>query len=226
MNRSRWMFGLLLVCALSACQRDRVMDEWILNWDGRSGAELLEAIREQHPTASVDAKRQALDRVARGPYSAASSHAAAALCRLAGLGDPCATANQLYNESDQPLTEPQWFLWIAGYSYNWICNSGLSACYFEFDEKQFADRIRVYDAIGAHQAAAALRAADRLFGPTGPAKSIAGRQAAITDSLYEQLGDLSPRMWECGDEIYTRVYLYALDHADDFRDRATERESR
>jgi hypothetical protein len=52
---------------------------------------------------------------------------------LTGLGDPLATAYRLFNETKGALTEPQWFAWIAGYSYNWVCSSGLSACYFGFD---------------------------------------------------------------------------------------------
>lgn len=146
----------------------------------------------------------------------ASANAAAALCRLAGLGDPLNTANKLYNESDRPVTEPQWFAWIAGYSYNWICNSGLRACYFDFDDRQFADRIRVYEAMGASTAAQVLREADWAFGAAGPAPTGAGRAAAISDELYQRLDALDQRFFACGHEIFTRAFLYALEHPSDF----------
>ena len=33
----------------------------------------------------------------------------------------------------------------------------------------------------------------------------------------DRIDALSPRFWACGDEIFTRAYLYALAHADVFR---------
>ncbi len=193
------------------------MDAWVQSWDGGDGAALLVALAEQFPAASDSERRSALERIARGPCSPASTRAAQALCRLAGLGEPHETAYRLYNKSEGAPTEPQWFLWNAGYSYNWICNSGLSACYFEFDDRHFADRIRVYEAIGAHAAAQVLREADLAFGPNGPAASLEGRQAKISAALDATLDGLSRRFWKCGDEINTRSYLYALEHPDDFR---------
>lgn len=124
---------------------------------------------------------------------------------------------RLFHAGGRALTEPQWFAWIAGYSYNWVCNAGLAACYYEFDGKHFADRIRVYDAIGVKVAAQVLREADRLFGAGGPAPTLAGRQAAISDEIYERLKALSPRFWACDHEIFTCVFLYALEHPADFQ---------
>lgn len=146
----------------------------------------------------------------------ASANAAAALCQLAGLGDPLNTANKLFNESDRELTEPQWFAWIAGYSYNWISHTGLQACYFDFDERQFADRIRVYEAMGASTAAQVLREADRAFGDSGPAPTVEGRVDARSDELHQRLDALGSRFAACGEEIFTRAFLYALEHPSDF----------
>jgi hypothetical protein len=182
-----------------------------------NGAELLAAVRGACPGCPDQDLRAALDAVARGPLTAASACAAAALCQVAGLGDPLDLAYKLFNEGGRTLTEPQWFAWIAGYSYNWVCNAGLSACYFDFDDRQFADRIRVYDAIGAKTAAQVLRDADQAFGDAGPAPTLAGRQAAISDELDQRLKELSPRFWACDDEIFTCIFLYALKHPADFQ---------
>lgn len=188
-------------------------------WDQSSidGAKLLAAVRKVCPGCSDEDLLAACEAVARGPRTAASCCAAAALCRLVGLGDPLDTVYQLIRESGRTLTEPQWFAWIAGYSYNWICNSGLSACYFGFDDRQFADRIRVYESIGAGTAAQVLREADAAFGPGGPAPTLAGRQAAISDELDRRLEELNPRFWACDDEIFTCILLYTLEHPADFR---------
>ncbi len=192
---------------------------FIERWDKGyiNGAELLAAVRGACPGCPDQDLRVAFDAVARGPFTAASACAAAALCQMAGLGDPLNTAYKLFNEGDRPLTEPQWFAWIAGYSYNWVCNSGLSACYFSFDDKQFADRTRVYEAIGAKVAAQVLRDADQAFGAAGPAQTLAGRQAASSDELWQRLKELSPRFWACDNEIFTCIFLYALDHPVDFK---------
>lgn len=196
----------------------RAARAFVERWDKShiDGAELLAAVRHACPEASNDDLRAACDTVARGRPTMASANAAAALCQLAGLGDPLNTANKLFNESDRQLTEPQWFAWIAGYSYNWICNSGLQACYFDFDDRQFADRIRVYEAMGASSAAQVLREADRAFGDSGPAPTGEGRGAAISDELNERLDALLSRFSACGDEIFTRAFLYALEHPSDF----------
>lgn len=193
------------------------MQELLNSWEGYDGSELLEAIAREYPNASDDEKRKALDGVARGPYADKSIAAAEALCRLAGLGNPCDTASDLYNESEGELSEPQWFVYNAGAAYNWTLNSGLTACYFEFEDKEFEDRLRMYDAIGAKNAAAVLREADLAFGPDGPAGDLEGRQAAMTTELRNRLEELNPRFWECGDEIYTRTFLYALEHPEEFR---------
>ena len=181
------------------------------------GARLLESIRAEFPAATTDEVASALATVARGEPCAAGPAAAAALCELAGLGDPLATADAIYNKSGEDPTEPQWFLWIAGYSYNWICNAGLSAVYFDFGDRQFADRIRVYEAIGAAEAVAVLRDADAAFGPDGPPATLEERQALLSDSLSARLAELGPRFWGLEHEIFTRAYLYALAHPRDFR---------
>ena len=192
------------------------IEDCIRSWDAGDAAALLAAMDDTFPSASTEARASALECIAREHYSPTSMRAAETLCQLAGLGNPCDTAYRLYNDAQAELSEPQWFVWIAGYSYNWVCNSGLAACYFEFGEQQFADRVRVYDAIGATQAAQVMRDADQAFGPLGPAASLEGRQAQITDALDAKLDELSRRFWACGDEIYTRAYLYALAHAEDF----------
>lgn len=192
---------------------------FIERWDKGyiDGAELLAAVRVACPDCTDSDLRAALGSVARGRPTPASSCAAAALCQLAGLGDPLDTAYKLFNAADRTLTEAQWFAWIAGYSYNWVCNAGLSACYFDFGDKQFADRLRVYEAMGARTAAQVLREADQAFGAAGPAPTLARRQAEISDDLYKRLEELSPRFWACGDEIFTCAFLYALEHPADFR---------
>jgi hypothetical protein len=190
----------------------------IERWDKDhiNGAELLAVVRGACPDCPDEDLRAAFDSVARGRPTQASACAAAALCQLAGLGDPLDTASKLFNSSDRTLTEPQWFAWIAGYSYNWVCNAGLSACYFSFDDRQFSDRIRVYEVIGAKTAAQVMREADQAFGASGPASTLAGRQAAISDELYQRLKELSPRFWACDNEIFTCIFLYALEHPADF----------
>ena len=193
------------------------MDDWIRSWDDGDGGALLEALSRTFPEASVAEQRRALESLARGSYSSTSTLAGEALCRLAGLGNPCDTAYRLYNKSDAKLTDPQRFLWIAGYGYNWVCSGGLSVCYFAFDEAHFADRVRVYEVIGAKQAAQVMREADQAFGPNGPAATLAGRQAQITDALDARLDKASRRFWACGEEIYTQAYLYALEHPGDFQ---------
>jgi hypothetical protein len=75
----------------------------------------------------------------------------------------------------------------------------------------------VYDAIGAKTAAQVLRDADQAFGDAGPAPTLAGRQAAISDELDQRLKELSPRFWACDDEIFTCIFLYALKHPADFQ---------
>ena len=192
---------------------------FIESWDKGhiSGTELLAAVRAAFPDCAHSDVLAALDSVARGRPTGASACAAAALCQLAGLGDPLDTAYELFNASERTLTEPQWFAWIAGYSYNWVCNSGLSACYFGFCDRQFADRVRVYEAIGAKTAAQVIREADQAFGAAGPAPTLAGRQAAISDVLDQRLEELGPRFWACDHEIFTCVYLFALDHPADFQ---------
>lgn len=191
----------------------------IERWDKGyiDGAELLAAVRGACPDCPDHDLRAAFESVARGPLTAASACAAAALCQMAGLGDPLQVAYKRFNEGGRTLTEPQWFAWIAGYSYNWISNAGLGACYFEFDDKQFADRTRVYEAIGARTAAQVMRDADQAFGAAGPAPTLAGRQAANSDALDQRLEELSPRFWACDDEIFTCIYLFALEHPADFR---------
>ena len=217
MRRSRGLTLLVLAVIASACARKHDMDTWIRAWNGGSGAALAAALAREFPAATDADRSSALERVATGPFSASSTRAAQALCHLAGLGEPCDTAYERSNKSGSEPTKPQWFVWIAGYSYSWICNSGLSACYFEFDDQHFADRIRAYEAIGAEQAASVLREADLAFGPDGPATTLEGRQAKIGETLDARLDELSRRFWQCGDEIGTRSYLYALAHPDDFR---------
>ena len=197
----------------------RAARAFIERWDKGhiDGMELLAAVRGACSNCPDEDLRAALETVARGPFTAASACAAAALCQLAGLGDPLVTASTLFHEPGRTLTEPQWFAWIAGYSYNWISNAGLAACYYDFDGTHFADRIRVYDTIGANTAAQVLREADRLFGPAGPAPTPKGRQTAISNEIYERLKALSPRFWACDHEIFTRVFLYALAHPADFQ---------
>jgi hypothetical protein len=192
---------------------------FIERWDKGyiNGAELLAAVRGACPDCPDLDLQAALDSVARGPLTAASACAAAALCQMAGLGDPLDTAYNLFNKGGRTMTEPQWFAWIAGYSYNWVCNAGLGACYFDFDDKQFADRTRVYAAIGAEAAAQVMRDADQAFGPAGPAPTLAGRQAAISDELHQRLKELSPKFWACDNEIFTCIFLYALEHPADFK---------
>jgi hypothetical protein len=196
----------------------RAARAFLERWDKSyiDGAEVLAAVRHACPEASNEDLSAACDTVARGRPTMASANAAAALCQLAGLGDPLNTANKLFNESDRPVTEPQWFAWIAGYSYNWIRHTGLQVCYFDFDERQFADRIRVYEAMGASTAAQVLREADRAFGDAGPAPTVEGRLAARSDELNERLDALWSRFFACGDEIFTRAFLYALEHPSDF----------
>lgn len=179
--------------------------------------ELLSSVRESCPDASDDEVRRALESVARGPYSSASSCAAAALCHLHGLDDPLDTAAYIFNESDEEPTEPQWFLWCAGYTYNWICNGGLSSCYYEFTARQYGDRIRVYDAIGATRAAEVMRAADRAFGEAGPPPVVEDRSQHHSDEAAPRLEKLNPEFWKCGDEILTRALLYALEHPEHFK---------
>ena len=212
--RSLALLGLL--GATFGCSQGQKIDDWIRTWSDGDGSALVEALPRAFPSSSIEEQRDALNRVARGEPTPSSALAAEALCRIAGLGDPLETASLLFNESDDALTEPQWFLWIAGYSYNWVCNSGLTSCYFEFDERQYADRVRVYEAIGARRAAKAMRDADRAFGAAGPPVTLAGRQAMLTDDLRDQLTAVNPRFWECGDEITTQSYLYALEHPEDF----------
>ena len=194
--------------------------ELVASWDkdSISVSQLLGGVRDHFPDASHSEVRAAVESVARGAFSPASSCAAAALCSLLGYGDPLKTAERIFGSANLQPTEPQWFLWIAGYSFHWICNSGLRCCYFEFDDRHFADRIRVYEAIGAETAAEVLRDADSVFGPNGPADTLEGRQAQISDELYQGLRERSPRFWNCGDEIFTRSFLYALEHPTDFRD--------
>jgi hypothetical protein len=191
---------------------------FIERWDKDyiNGAELLAAVRGACPKCSDQDLRAALDAVAHGPFTAASACAAAALCQMAGLGDPLDTAYKLFQEG-RPLTEPQWFAWIAGYSYNWIYNSGLPACYFEFDDQHYADRIRVYDTIGAKAAAAVLRDADQAFGEAGPPPIAVERGAAWSAELDQRLEALTPRFCACKYEIFTCIFLYALDHPGDFK---------
>ncbi|MFO1054379.1 MAG: DUF4375 domain-containing protein [Planctomycetota bacterium] len=193
--------------------------EFIERWNKGyiNGAELLTAVRKGCPNCRDQDLQAAFDSVARGRPTPASACAAAALCHMTGLGDPLDTVYKHFHESGRTLTEPQWYAWIAGYSYNWICNAGLDACYFAFGDRQFADRIRVYEAIGAETAAQVMREADQAFGPTGPAPTMAERQAAISDAIERRLKDLSPRFWACDDEIFTCVFLYALEHREDFR---------
>ena len=124
---------------------------------------------------------------------------------------------QALSRGGRPLTEPQWFAWIAGYSYNWICNSGLPACYFEFGDQQYADRIRVYDTIGAKAAAAVLRDADQAFGEAGPPPIAVERGAAWSAELHRRLEALGPRFSACKYEIFTCIFLYSLDHPGDFK---------
>jgi hypothetical protein len=184
---------------------------------GTNGRAVLGGLRTAHPGVEDAHLRHALTAIAHGAPSAASTAAAAALCALAGI-DPLAVAERRHH-ARETLTDPQWFAWIAGYGYHWVCNAGLSACYFEFDERQFADRVRVYDAIGAVDAAAAVRAGDLAFGAAGPPASLEGRIDALRTvvGLDVALRAASERFWACGDEIFTRVLLYCLEHADDFR---------
>ena len=192
---------------------------FIERWDKDyvDGAELLAAVRGACPKCSDQDLRAALDAVAHGPFTTASACAAAALCQMAGLGNPPDTAYKLAREG-RPLTEPQWFALIAGYSYNWIINSGLTACYFHFDDPQYADRIRVYDTIGAKAAAAVLRDADQAFGEAGPPPTVAERVDAGSDELLRRFDEeLYPRFKACGKEIFTCIFLYALDHPGDFK---------
>ena len=118
------------------------MEGLIRSWDkGHIDAdEMLSMVRSAFPSADSSEHVAALESVARGAITAASPCAAAAICQLVGLGDPLETASSLHRRSGSSLSEPQWLLWIAGYSYNWICSSGLNACYFSFPARQYADR--------------------------------------------------------------------------------------
>lgn len=194
------------------------LQAFLRGWDKDpiDGAALLCAASAAFPGVSHEELSAAVHAVARGAYSRASACAAAALCRFYGLGDPLESAFELRNTTGAVLAEPQWFLAIAGYSYQWICNSGLVACYLDFGDRQFADRIRVYEAIRAHSAVEVLREADLLFGSSGPPQMRAERQASLNDTVWNGLKALSPRFWACGDEIFTCAYLYALDHPQAF----------
>ena len=178
--------------------------------------EMLDMVRSAFPDTGNPEIESAFESVARGPISPASPCAAGSLCNLVGLGDPLDTAFNLFNSSDSGLSEPQWFLWIAGYTYNWVCNSGLSSCYFEFPVRQYGDRIRVYEAIGAHGAAAVMREADLAFGDDGPPPVVEDRSSWFSDDAYARIGELSSQFRECGDEIFTRAYLYAMEHPSHF----------
>ena len=180
---------------------------------------MLQSVRSVFPQATADEIGAAAEEVARGAYSPASACAAATLCHLHGLGDPLDRAAELYNstESERELPEPVWFLWAAGSTYNLISNSGLSACYYEFEERQYADRIRAYEAIGAKTAAAVMAEADQAFGAGGPPPAVEDRSAYYSEEAAPILEELAPRFWACDDEIFTRSFLYALDHAELFR---------
>ncbi|MFO0475955.1 MAG: hypothetical protein ACK52K_12480 [Alphaproteobacteria bacterium] len=219
-----------LLALLSACDglksspnmdstHQREARAFIERWDKVyiNGAELLAAVRGACPKCSDQDLRAVLDAVAHGSFSAASACAAAALCQMAGLGDPLDTAFKLFQGGGRPMTEPHWFAWIAGYSYNWICNSGLPACYFEFGDQQYADRIRVYDTIGAKAAAAVLRDADQAFGEAGPPPIAVERGAAWSAELHRRLEALGPRFSACKYEIFTCIFLYSQDHPGDFK---------
>jgi hypothetical protein len=67
------------------------------------------------------------------------------------------------------------------------------------------DWIRSWDAGDT----AALLAAMYVTYPSASAE-------ACTSALDAKLDELSRRFWACCDEIYTRAYLYALAHAEDF----------
>ncbi len=160
---------------------------------------------------------EAVECIARGAACPESVVAAAALCELRGLEhDPLDVAMELWEKPGHRLTEPQWFVWIAGYSYNWICNGGLSACYASFEAEQFEDWLRVYRTIGAEKTASVMQRADAAFGDDGPPSDHAARVAAMDDSVDAALQDLGPEFFACGDEIFTRAFLYALEHRSHF----------
>ena len=176
---------------------------------------LLASMLEACPDATPGEIDAALEAVARGEFSAASVCAAAALCVRAGIGDPVERASELYN-SDANLTDPQWVVWVASSSFGWILNSGLSACYYEFEEAQYRDRIRAFEVIGAEQAAAVMREADAAFGEAGPPPVEEDRSQYRSDEAAGRLQELGPKFWACDDEVSTRRYLYALENREDF----------
>ena len=196
----------------------RRIQDLIRSWDKDyiNAPEMLAMVRAAFPDAGNPELKTAFESVARGEISPASPCAAGALCHLVGLGDPLDTVFNLFNSSDSDLSEPQWFLWIAGYTYNWVCNSGLSSCYFEFPVRQYGDRIRVYEVIGAKGAAAMMKEADLAFGDDGPPPVVEDRSSWFSDDAYARLGELDSQFRVCGDEIFTRAYLYAMEHPSHF----------
>lgn len=200
--------------------RPEVMEELrtiIRAWDNDviDADALLKSLRAAQPDASEGEIGGALESVARGDFSAASSCAAAALCQHRGLGDPVERASELYND-DAELTDSQWVIWVASNSFGWILNSGLSACYYEFEARQYEDRIRGFEQIGATAAAEVMRRADAAFGDGGPPPVAEDRSQYHSDEAGDRFEELAPEFWALSDEVSTRAYLYALEHPDDF----------
>ncbi len=192
--------------------------EIVESWDKDTvdASEMLSSIRNVYPNASDDEIREAVETVARGPFSPASSCAATTLSHLHGLDDPFDTASYWYNASEEEPTDPQWLVFCASYTYGWIINSGLSACYYEFDAQQYGDRIRVFEVIGATKAAEVMREADRAFGKAGPPPVVEDRSSFYSDDAVPLLEALNQKFWDCGDEIATRSHLYALENVTHF----------
>ena len=165
------------------------------------------SVREEFPRARSEELGQALETLAGGIPSALSSRAAAALSQLRRIDEPLSAVHQLFHDSDREMTEPQWALWLASSTEEWIRESGFAACLSELTMVRFEERIEIYEAIGASRASDVMRRALAMR---------EGLLAVERSGLNEDLRALDGEFLECREEIVTRSLLHALDHASHF----------
>ena len=165
------------------------------------------SVRDEFPQACSEELGLALETLAGGIPSAVSSRAAAALCQLRGIDEPLSSVHRRFHDSDREMTEPQWSLWLASSTEEWIRESGFAACLSELTIVRFEERIEVYEQIGAKSAADVMRRASAIR-----ADVLAKEQP----ELPEGFRSLDDEFLECREEILTRSLLYALEHVHHF----------
>ena len=150
--------------------------------------------------------------------------AAKALGVLSGVTDPRAAVFALYEDRGYAGLTPPQQQYFAVLIYNGEVNNGGHSQFFVNSSGYFwKEALSGLHAIGAPQRAQILEEAVRLFGVTGPAQEDDTRHSQLARFSPEHdkvLDELDQRYYACTENVDVLLALYAIEHRDDFLNRA------